>query len=373
MSHLPIKKKRKLREDEDEEAEWDGKDDEIVQVGGWEDNEDNEDNETEDEEGGGGVYVDDEAGEEGASDNEEESDYGWEEEQEAEEAEDDYDHTPIARESNKAERVIYRSFALSLLEQASRNPSWETEEMGRLAALVIRELDLVGKPAKVFDFLSRCSVGGHPMLLRRLMDEIQLSLSPEHYALLIHSQATRDSGFERGIAPVDRVLGLLDEACEQHLFQLSDRDTIAALADVFANTTGMDSRSLKRVCITLCSHAGSKRNCGNILGVFTQDLPTNAAVEYAHDIIQTDFFVDLRGNIKTLYKNLPDIGTQLQAHVEALWDVDGDGEIIDSETDENGNLAGFVVDDDDEEGGDKSREGDATEEEEEEEEEEEQG
>ena len=205
------------------------------------------------------------------------------------------------------------------------------------------------------------------MLLRRLMDEINLSLSPEHCALLIHTQAARDSGNERGIAPVDRVLGLLDEACEQHLFQLSDRDTVAALADVFANTTGMDSRSLKRVCSTLCSHAGSKRNCGNILGVFTQDLPTNAAVEYAHDIISTDFFVDLGGNIKTLYKQLPEIGAQLQAHVEALWDVDGDGEIIDSETDENGNLVGFVVDDEDDEGAD-FREGDETEEEEEEEE-----
>ena len=57
-----------------------------------------------------------------------------------------------------------------------------------------------------------------------------------------------------------------------------------------------------------------------------------------------------------LYAQLPELRAELQEYIESNNDTNADGEILDSDEDEDGNLRGFVVDEDGEEG-DEEEEG----------------
>ena len=49
-----------------------------------------------------------------------------------------------------------------------------------------------------------------------------------------------------------------------------------------------------------------------------------------------------------LYAQLPEIRRELQDYIESTADTNAEGELVDSDEDEDGNLRGFVVDGDDE-------------------------
>lgn len=112
----------------------------------------------------------------------------------------------------------------------------------------------------------------------------------------------------------------------------------------------------QRLAISLCSYAGSKKICGKILNVFVQDLPANAAAIYVYECIQFDFYADLKGRMVDLYAQLPEIRRELQDYIENNADTNAEGELVDSDEDEDGNLRGFVVDGDDEEGDEEEEE-----------------
>ena len=368
-------KKRRIEDDEDEDVDGAGAEDQENagaatesegEGEGWDDegeNDDDGENCDDDESENGNRFLEDEA-------EEDDVDGDNESEEEEEQLGDDDNHVPIARESSKAERRVQRAFALSLLEQAAGNPTWEPEELARLVALVVKELDIVGRESRIFDFLSRCSVGGNPVMLRRLQEEVHLELRPDQIGALLYAQATRDATGDRSVPQPARFLLLLDEACEQHLFNLGDRDTIEALLDVAVTTVQLDNKDLKRMCVKLCSHCGRKKTCGLILSVFTQDMPTSAVCLYVYDVIQRDFFHDLAGKMDSLYAQMPDVRAELKAHVEESFHTNAEGDLVASDEDENGNLKGFVASEDEdeeeeeEEGGEDG--GDETEDEEEE-------
>ena len=70
------------------------------------------------------------------------------------------------------------------------------------------------------------------------------------------------------------------------------------------------------------------------------------AISFIHEVISRDFFLDLSGSIKDFVRKLSKIEEELTALLNELFSFGEDGEVIEEDEDEDGNLKDFVVDDD---------------------------
>ena len=353
-------KRRRIREDEEDEEDIQGGDEDLDAEEEEEDEEEEEEEEEEVEEVDDGWEDDDEEphGVVNLLDDEaEDEDEGEEEGSFAQESTDSnasfVETVPIARNSTKPERRTQRIFANAIIEQALSS-GWENEELARFMAVVLTELDLISRPEKAVKFLSTLSVGGHPVILQRLMDETRLSLSQEQLVELVWNQATSAEG--GGGDATERFLALIEDACEQHLFSPRDLDLVDRLVALGQDTANFSVSTMKRLCRVLCSHSGTKRSCGKILQAFTSTLPAANACSFVADVVQHDYFMDLRGSTNDLYSQLPEIRADLQQYLADH--TNEHGELVDSDEDDEGNLRGFVVEDEDEGDGEEEGEGD---------------
>ena len=82
-------------------------------------------------------------------------------------------------------------------------------------------------------------------------------------------------------------------------------------------------------------------NCGRLLNVFCEHMNEKDVIEFVHDVISHNFFLDLLGDPCDLARALPDIEDSILALLEKNKYL-----IEESDEDENGNLKDFIVDDD---------------------------
>ncbi len=87
----------------------------------------------------------------------------------------------------------------------------------------------------------------------------------------------------------------------------------------------------------LCSFSKNKKHCGKILNIFCQDMLPNVASNFIYDLVSLDFFYDLKGKLKHLLKEIPDIQNSVKIMIESNHTIKN-GNIIDSDEDANGNL-----------------------------------
>ena len=127
----------------------------------------------------------------------------------------------------------------------------------------------------------------------------------------------------------------------------------------------MSGSQYMSLAVALCSFANSKRNCGEILDVICDDMEDEGqAVGFIDEVMHKDFFLDLKGRLKEFLKALPRFQSNLSVLIAEKYKLGEDGEIVESDEDQQGNLKDFVVDDDvwsvedgsDEAGGDECEE-----------------
>jgi hypothetical protein len=116
---------------------------------------------------------------------------------------------------------------------------------------------------------------------------------------------------------------------------------------LFTLTESKPMFEIKQMLSILCSFAHSKRLCGKILRIFTQYNRTNDAAAIIFDVMCFDFFPDLNGKMDSFYDQFPEeLNSQLQSYMKSSKrghsangvEFTDDGEIIDSDVDEAGNL-----------------------------------
>lgn len=100
----------------------------------------------------------------------------------------------------------------------------------------------------------------------------------------------------------------------------------------------MNAIQFRRFARVLCDHAGSKSVCGRILNAFACRMTSSEAASFICDIVSYDFFMDLSGSIKKFYKEMPEIADEVRSLLSSTMDMDGEGNLIDSDEDERGNL-----------------------------------
>ena len=89
--------------------------------------------------------------------------------------------------------------------------------------------------------------------------------------------------------------------------------------------------------VKLCEHSKSYRICGKILNGMVDGLLTAEALRFVDDVISNYFFRDLTGKFKDFLTQLPELKDSIKALYEERNSMQ-DGELVDSDEDENGNL-----------------------------------
>ena len=65
---------------------------------------------------------------------------------------------------------------------------------------------------------------------------------------------------------------------------------------------------------------------------------SSEATSFICETVSFDFFLDLSGSMRGFYKEIPEIRDSVEAFLTANRNMDGEGELIDSDVDEDGNL-----------------------------------
>jgi len=291
---------------------------------------------------------------------------------------------------------------------------------------VAKEREMTSK--KTIKFLTDCRIC-NPVVLARLADD-GLSFDVPQIIHAMYNQAGHP----------DRFIEAVKDGLEQGIVSPKDAVAVQALYEIGVT---MGDRQFNRFARVLCDQARSKKVCGQVLTVFSSHLQvlythmstvpfawvflpspqcvcvcgcsqTAEAASFICDVVSYDFFMDLRGKLKTFLAALPGgLAERVEQLLKDTRTLDRDGDLIDrcdndgkgvgirfivsairiapltfchlvfaSDADEKGNLAGFVEDDMSGDGGrgddsvegewsDECGEGEEEEEEEEEEDEEE--
>ncbi len=94
-----------------------------------------------------------------------------------------------------------------------------------------------------------------------------------------------------------------------------------------------------RYAQAICEGCSSKRKVGKILSAFTTNRYSDAEkVSFIHDIITLDFFMDISGTMDSFFAQLRGIKNEIVALLEAEKRLSKEGELVDSDADEDGNL-----------------------------------
>ena len=100
----------------------------------------------------------------------------------------------------------------------------------------------------------------------------------------------------------------------------------------------MDPQQFRRFVRVICDHSQTKKICGRVLNAFACRMTSSEASSFVSDIVSYDFFLDLLGNMKVFYKQMPEIGEQVKSFLSSTRNMDEDGNLVDSDVDEGGNL-----------------------------------
>jgi len=219
---------------------------------------------------------------------------------------------------------IQNKFARKIIREA-RNAGYEAHEVGSLVDIVITSLKL-DTEEEIFSFIVKCGICD-PLVIGSIK---QIQLSAIQIIDLMFSEGK------------EHFLINIEEAFEQGLLTLKDQDTREHL---YERSIDFSENDVLRYVVKLSQHASSKRICGMLLADFTANMSSQEAIGFVDDVISHDFFHDLRGSLTDLLSYLPDIRTELTQLFEHRQSL-SNGELVDSDEDEEGNLRDFVVDDD---------------------------
>lgn len=95
----------------------------------------------------------------------------------------------------------------------------------------------------------------------------------------------------------------------------------------------------KKFCMQLCSVADSKRVCGLITNIFTADLSVQESAHFIFDIVSSDNFLDMQGNMANFQEQIRNqVWKVLEPLIASNFSLDCNGDIVESDADSNGNL-----------------------------------
>lgn len=100
----------------------------------------------------------------------------------------------------------------------------------------------------------------------------------------------------------------------------------------------MNVLQFRRFARILCDHAQTKKLCGRVLNTFACRMSASEACSFICDVVSYDFFMDLSGDMKQFYKEMPEIADEIESLLASTRNMDEDGNFIDSDEDERGNL-----------------------------------
>lgn len=100
----------------------------------------------------------------------------------------------------------------------------------------------------------------------------------------------------------------------------------------------MDPQQFRRFVRVICDHSQTKKVCGRILNVFACRMTSSEASSFISEIVSYDFFLDLSGDMKGFYKQMPEIGEHVKNFLTSTRNTDLEGNLVDSDVDEGGNL-----------------------------------
>lgn len=100
----------------------------------------------------------------------------------------------------------------------------------------------------------------------------------------------------------------------------------------------MNPQQFRRFARGICDHSKSKKLCGRVLNGFACRMTSQEACSFISDIVSYDFFLDLPGSMKSFYREMPEIGGDVESFLSATRTMDREGNIVDSDEDETGNL-----------------------------------
>jgi hypothetical protein len=100
----------------------------------------------------------------------------------------------------------------------------------------------------------------------------------------------------------------------------------------------MDINQFRRFARVICDHSETKRLCGKALNKFASHMGASEAASFVCEIVAYDFFLDLSGPMSRFYKQMPEIRDEVEQRLNATRNMDGKGNLMDSDEDEHGNL-----------------------------------
>jgi hypothetical protein len=103
----------------------------------------------------------------------------------------------------------------------------------------------------------------------------------------------------------------------------------------------MNPQQFRRFARGICDHSKSRKLCGRVLNGFACRMTSSEACSFISDIVSYDFFLDLPGSMKSFYREMPEIGEQVESFLSTTRTMDREGNIVDSDEDEAGNLRYF--------------------------------
>jgi hypothetical protein len=95
---------------------------------------------------------------------------------------------------------------------------------------------------------------------------------------------------------------------------------------------------MRRFAEVICGHADSKRVCGRVLNAFTRHMQAPEAAGFVFDVVNHDFFLDLRGTMAAFLGQLGEIRETIADLMKERNFMGEDEELIDLDADEHGNL-----------------------------------
>ena len=258
-----------------------------------------------------------------------------------------------AQPFNKEESRICKSFAIGLIDQALSH-GFEMEEIGKLVNLIVQELGLVS-PKKVVSLLSRMTVGGNPVMLSSLVDA-GVQLSADQIISLLFDFASKNHSLDTQVTEDDNedsdsniqhrsFIGAVQIACEMGLFDVNDEKIMYILWEYASDFSDSERKHLCRIC---CGHASSKRSAAKIISAFIAGYSTNVCAKFICEMITFESFLDIRGKMSHFWSALQDLEKPVKDYLinDMGLTLNKDGEIQESDVDEEGNLEGFIQDDD---------------------------
>lgn len=264
----------------------------------------------------------------------------------------------LDREMRKAIKV-YASRVLSRVDQLG----WDKEDIGRIMAVMIREMGCISEP-DLLKFLSHVSCGGDPECLSKLCDDGAV-ISTQGKLIMLYDQVGKTSHevhveeHDFGDLNQNRLFTLIGRGCDVGLFDLSDRSTIQDIKSMLRLWFGASSSATKRLCLILCAQCNTKKQAGRVLEIFCKDMMQEEACRFIHTIVRQSYFYDLEGKMKIFWSQFSDgIGESAKSYFESNEKVSSNGELQDEDEDDRGNLIGFIDSSDDDFASESDRDSD---------------